>query len=113
MEWWEPNDERRTTKYERLSETYHSMTPSPHSGGPVAGRKKQPQPASAPRPPAVDPAELCRRLDMMYPEADCSLEHQSPLELLVSTILSAQCTDERVNQVTKTLFQKYRSPEDY
>ena len=52
-------------------------------------------------------------LKAAYPEARCSLDHRSPLELLVATILSAQCTDERVNIVTKTLFKKYRSPRDY
>jgi endonuclease-3 len=48
-----------------------------------------------------------------YPEAKCSLDYANPLELLVATILSAQCTDERVNLVTKTLFRKYRSAKDY
>src|SRR5438132_13710283 len=82
------------------------------SGEDVAGRKQQSPAEPAQRPP-VDPAELSRRRDVLYPEAECSLEHQSPLELLVSTILSARCTDERVNQVTKMLFQKYRGPADY
>src|SRR6476660_7848073 len=48
-----------------------------------------------------------------YPDAKCSLNHSSPLELLLATILSAQCTDERVNIVTADLFRKYRRPEDY
>src|SRR5213078_2218793 len=48
-----------------------------------------------------------------YPQARCSLDHCSPLELLVATILSAQCTDERVNIVTKDLFKKYKSANDY
>lgn len=48
-----------------------------------------------------------------YPDAQCSLVHTSPLELLIATILSAQCTDERVNLVTAGLFRKYRAPEDY
>lgn len=48
-----------------------------------------------------------------YPEARCSLDHGNPLELLVATILSAQCTDERVNIVTSGLFRKYRKWEDY
>ncbi|MGH2484788.1 MAG: endonuclease III domain-containing protein, partial [Ktedonobacterales bacterium] len=48
-----------------------------------------------------------------YPDAKCSLDFTTPLELLVATILSAQCTDERVNLVTKHLFQKYRSAADY
>lgn len=48
-----------------------------------------------------------------YPQARCSLDYSNPLELLVATILSAQCTDERVNQVTRDLFRKYRKAEDY
>ncbi len=52
-------------------------------------------------------------LKKRYPDAKCSLDFRNPLELLVATILSAQCTDERVNIVTKTLFKKYRKAEDY
>jgi endonuclease-3 len=52
-------------------------------------------------------------LKKRYPDARCSLDHTSPLELLVATILSAQCTDERVNLVTADLFRKYRTWEDY
>jgi len=48
-----------------------------------------------------------------YPDARCALDYQTPLELLVATILSAQCTDERVNAVTKTLFARYRTAADY
>ena len=48
-----------------------------------------------------------------YPDAKVTLNYTSPLELLVATILAAQCTDERVNVVTKTLFKKYRKAEDY
>lgn len=52
-------------------------------------------------------------LEKEFPQAKTALEYGDPLELLISTILSAQCTDERVNIVTKTLFRKYRKPEDY
>jgi endonuclease III len=52
-------------------------------------------------------------LKRAYPQARCSLDHTSPLELLVATILSAQSTDERVNLVTKSLFKKYRTAKDY
>jgi endonuclease-3 len=52
-------------------------------------------------------------LKKTYPEAHCELDFSNPLELLVATILSAQCTDVRVNIVTKTLFKKYRRAEDY
>jgi endonuclease-3 len=48
-----------------------------------------------------------------YPDAHCELDHRSPLELLVATILSAQCTDKRVNIVTKDLFKKYRTARDF
>ena len=48
-----------------------------------------------------------------YPAAKCSLNHRNPLELLVATILSAQCTDDRVNIVTQALFKKYKSAKDY
>ena len=57
--------------------------------------------------------EINRRLKKAYPTAHCALNHTSPLELLIATILSAQCTDERVNQVTASLFRKYRTCEDY
>jgi endonuclease-3 len=53
------------------------------------------------------------RLKETYSDAQVALEFSNPLEMLVATILSAQCTDERVNQVTRTLFKKYRTPEDY
>ncbi len=52
-------------------------------------------------------------LDSAHPNAECALKHSNPLELLVATILSAQCTDERVNLVTRDLFRKYRTPKDY
>lgn len=51
--------------------------------------------------------EIIRRLRQAHPDARCALHHANPLELLVATILSAQCTDERVNQVTPALFKKY------
>src|SRR2546427_7977127 len=56
---------------------------------------------------------ILTKLDEAYPAATCALEHQDPFQLLIATILSAQCTDERVNQVTRSLFQKYRKPEDF
>jgi len=58
-------------------------------------------------------AAIVRKLRRLYPNADCELEHSSPLELLIATILSAQCTDARVNLVTRELFQRYRSAADY
>jgi len=56
---------------------------------------------------------LVRHLERAYPDATIALRSTTPLELLVATILAAQCTDERVNQVTESLFQKYRRAEDY
>lgn len=56
---------------------------------------------------------ILRKLDLSYPDAQCALRHRNALELLVATILSAQCTDERVNLVTQDLFKKYRNPKDY
>jgi endonuclease-3 len=65
-------------------------------------------------PPAAERiGEIIRRLERRYPEARCSLDHGDPLQLLVATILSAQCTDARVNLVTKDLFLKYRAAGDY
>ena len=57
--------------------------------------------------------EIIKRLKKAYPDAHCALNHTSPFELLIATILSAQCTDERVNIVTADLFRKYRSPQDF
>ena len=57
--------------------------------------------------------EILKRLRRLYPDADCALHHGGALELLVSTILSAQCTDDRVNMVTPALFQRYRTAADY
>lgn len=56
---------------------------------------------------------ILAKLDEAYPAATCALKHENPFQLLVSTILSAQCTDERVNQVTATLFPKYPDPEAF
>lgn len=53
------------------------------------------------------------RLHQLYPDATCELRHENPLQLLVATILSAQSTDKMINKVTESLFQKYRTAEDY
>jgi len=74
---------------------------------------------SASKPPAAKPynplapvrvAEILKRLDQRYPGVQCALHHNSAWELLVATILSAQCTDVRVNMVTPILFEKYPTP---
>jgi endonuclease-3 len=57
--------------------------------------------------------KIFRILKKTYPDAKCSLDHVDPLSLLVATILSAQCTDERVNKVTPALFKRYKKAKDY
>jgi len=57
--------------------------------------------------------EIIRILSREFPDADTALKHNNPLELLIATILSAQCTDERVNKITENLFKKYKTVEDY
>ncbi len=69
-----------------------------------------------PKPPrdrAQRAAAILPILKKTYPQAKCSLKHRTPLQLLVATILSAQCTDDRVNLVTRTLFKKYRTARDF
>jgi len=77
---------------------------------PVRAKPKRPKTA-AERRARVD--EILRGLDEMYPGATCALHHRNPWELLVATILSAQCTDKRVNEVTPGLFAKYPTPQDF
>lgn len=76
-------------------------------------RVKKRRASAASRPPAARIGPIISGLDRRYPGATCALHHSNPLELLVATILSAQCTDARVNQVTKDLFTRYRTAEDY
>src|SRR5579872_2112961 len=52
-------------------------------------------------------------LDKLFPQAECALRHENAFQLLVATILSAQCTDERVNKVTPEVFRKYPTPKDF
>src|SRR4051812_41369339 len=56
---------------------------------------------------------ILSKLDEAYPNVTCALTHENAFQLLIATILSAQCTDVRVNEVTKTLFQKYKTPADF
>ena len=58
-------------------------------------------------------AAILAKLDEAYPNAVCELKHENAFQLLISTILSAQCTDVRVNEVTQTLYKKYRNPEAF
>lgn len=63
--------------------------------------------------PSDKAKSILKILDELYPDAKCSLDFNDPLQLLIATVLSAQCTDERVNKVTPALFQKYRSASAY
>ena len=76
---------------------------SARSGKPAAGRGTDPARVRA----------ILAKLDEAYPAATCALKHDNPFQLLISTILSAQCTDERVNIVTATLFPKYPNPKAF
>jgi endonuclease III len=76
----------------------------------VTSKVKRPKTA-AERRARVD--QILHGLDEMYPNATCALHHRNPWELLVATILSAQCTDKRVNEVTPGLFAKYPTPRDF
>lgn len=58
-------------------------------------------------------AAILKILKKAYPGANCALSHETPVQLMVSTILSAQCTDKRVNEVTKTLYKRYQTAEDF
>ncbi|MGA8351719.1 MAG: endonuclease III, partial [Isosphaeraceae bacterium] len=60
--------------------------------------------------PKVQARQVVRALKRLYPQAICALVHKNPFQLLVATILSAQCTDARVNQVTPALFQRFPDP---
>jgi endonuclease-3 len=80
------------------------------------GKSAQPKTAAARRAAGTDPgrvAAILAKLDEAYPAAVCELTHDNPFQLLISTILSAQCTDVRVNEVTKTLYPKYPTPQAF
>jgi endonuclease III len=80
----------------------------------AAARAKNHSPAGAAK--GANPRRvraILAKLDQAYPRVTCALTHHNPFQLLIATILSAQCTDVRVNEVTRTLFQKYTSPEAF
>jgi endonuclease-3 len=88
------------------------------SKGPRAPGKAKTAPRSAASPKAAgtNPQRvkaILQGLDETYPNVTCALVHRNPFQLLIATILSAQSTDETVNRVTKTLFEKYRTPRDF
>src|SRR5205814_1663342 len=93
--------------------------PPPRRPAPRPARPSPPPPRSlAPPPPPPPPLpapaarrararRIARELDRLYPDARCSLDFKTPLQLLIATILSAQCTDARVNLVTPALFERF------
>jgi len=96
------------------AKTSQSTEPAKQSGvitsAPAAKSKgvKKPNPTNDLTPERI--AEILRRLEAAYPNAECALHHKNAWELLVATILSAQCTDARVNMVTPELFRKFPTP---
>lgn len=80
--------------------------------------KGKPSKTSSPKPETTERKRaraiaILKRLKALYSDAECALTHDSPLQLLVATILSAQCTDERVNKVTPALFARYKTAQDF
>jgi len=87
----------------------------PRAAKPRAAKPRAAKPRAAPPPTALvrRARKINRELAELYPDAHCELNFASPLELVVATILSAQCTDKRVNMTTPILFAKYRTAADY
>ena len=103
---------KTTAKHKRIARPgAKKKTPALPARKPKAAKASANARAAGTAPARVQ--AILRGLDEAYPEVTCALIHESPFQLLISTILSAQCTDETVNRVTKTLYQKYRTPEDF
>jgi len=88
----------------------------PASAAKGAAAKKPKRATTAAKAAGTEPlrvAAILAKLDEAYPDATCELKHDNAFQLLIATILSAQCTDVRVNQVTETLFKKYPTPEAF
>jgi len=91
-------------------------TPPRPKRNPASAKKRATKSPAKSKLPNTDPKRvtaILAGLDAMYPNAVCELTHENPFQLLISTILSAQCTDVRVNQVTAELYKKYKTPEDF
>jgi len=97
--------------FEEFAETMPSGLPKKSAAktGPQSKQTKKPAPAWT----AAKISAILDRLEKAYPTAHLELDFTSPLELLIATIMAAQCTDKLVNEVTAKLFKKYRWPEDY
>ncbi len=121
-----PRQPSRSGRQDKVARVPELPKSSPAKAA-LAPRKPAKPTAPGPRPSARKPSaskrynplaperigEILKRLDQRYPAATCALHHNSAWELLVATILSAQCTDARVNIVTPVLFQKYPTPEAF
>jgi endonuclease-3 len=92
-----------------MSPARATRRPPPRPAGITPGQAKR----ESKRAKAARAAEIYRRLHRAYPDSHCALDHHRPLELLVATILSAQCTDKRVNEVTPALFRRYPGAKAY
>ena len=95
----------------------HGIT-TEYNAGIMKTRMKSPKQSAKAKPKAAytSPERLQKifsALDQLFPQAQCALQHENAFQLLVATILSAQCTDERVNKVTPGLFQKFSTPQDF
>ena len=125
----QPNRSGRQEGARRPKGSVSKTAPSRASSGRVLSRSAKPPASKAPAPKnaspkrtsasAYDPLapervrQIIAGLDQLYPGATCALTHGSAWELLVATILSAQCTDVRVNMVTPVLFEKYPTVQDF
>lgn len=100
-----------------MAKTKKKRAPKPSrlkNAAPSSRRTKgKPKPGAARGTDRARVRAILQKLDEAYPAATCALRHENPFQLLISTILSAQCTDERVNQVTATLFPKYPGPQAF
>jgi endonuclease III len=101
------------TKTKKKASARKKSTSAKARPGQAAKVSKTAKPARA---GGTDPqrvATILAKLDEAYPDAICELKHENAFQLLISTILSAQCTDVRVNQVTETLYKKYANPKAF
>jgi endonuclease III len=106
----------RAMAKKKTKKTTKKTTAAPKSATARSAKRASPSARSSHPGRGTDPArvrKILQGLDEAYPAATCALHHDNPFELLISTILSAQCTDVRVNEVTTTLFPKYPSPKAF
>src|SRR5215217_7679978 len=98
-----PRGQTRQNPVAKGAETKPSVAPAARRAGKRESKVERAQRAK----------QVCEALARAYPDAHCELDFRNPIELLIATILSAQCTDKRVNIVTKDLFRRCRTAKDY